>query len=439
VLNAQKKFNTDLAKLQEDYAKKIADIQKTYQAKLLDVVNQSKNLLRDAFAQATSIDVGAMFAASFSTNSLSTAVTKQVKDGLTTVVSWWGSPQTGAGAGALLDALEKKLAASKQLSDNAGKLAGAGFSQTFIDQIVAQGTDLGNQMSAALLSAAPETQASLQKLFAEANTVSAHGVDELATKIYNTQGLATEALKTLYATTEADFVTALTDAESQFMSDSQALFDTLKGELEKANADLKTAIADAADAMGISVEDVTKKYANKIKPVTDAIQSVEDAATKALKNAQDAAKDLAKSAYAETMDAVAKQAAQTSTDLANAIAQLNAARAALGVSAPTTGPTAAAAATGLGDLDATERGGAGIGYLAGKTAAEIALVYGSRNTTSLQGLTNLGAAAGFTVNAPVTVQTNADPIQISTAIINGIKLNTPAILPAAIAGQMGAM
>ena len=443
VMEAQKKFNADLTKLQEDYGKKIADIQKQYQQKLIDVINQSKNLLRDAFAQATAIDVGAMFAASFSSNSLANTVTKQVKDGLTTVVSWWGSPSSGGGVAGLLDTLQKKLAASKELSDNAAKLAGAGFSQNFIDQILGQGSDLGNQMASAILAADPETQAALKKVFEDASTISAHGVDDLATKIYNTQGLATEALKTLYATTEADFATALSDAEAQFISDSNTLYQALQEQLATANKDLKTAISDAADAMGISVDAVTKKYAAQIKPVTDAIQSVDDAAQKAVKNAQDAAKDLAKSAYADTMDAVAKQASKTSTDLANAIAQLNAARAALGVAAPKSGPTAEVTTPKIpipfSAWDAMDPATQQNYTPYTTTPAAAAMKLGSANTTSAQGLANLGAAAGFTVNAPVTVQTNADPIQIQTAIINGVKLNVPAILPAALAGQMGAM
>ena len=127
VLDAQKKFNTDLAQLQKEYGIKIAAIQKEYTDRLVAVIQSSKDLLRNAFQQATQIDVGSMFAASISSaNTLGNAVMKQVKDGLVTVVSWWGSASSGGGVSGLLKSLEDKLAASKALSNNAAKLAGAG-------------------------------------------------------------------------------------------------------------------------------------------------------------------------------------------------------------------------------------------------------------------------------------------------------------------------
>jgi hypothetical protein len=331
ILDAKKKYFDDLKKLETDYSAKIVSIQQDFAKKLLDVINQSKALLTDAFQQAAGIDVGAMFAASFSSSNLSSVVTKQVKDGLTVAVSWWGTPANGSGISGLIQTMTDKLNASTKLAQDTGALAGQGFSQNFIDQIVSQGTDLGDKMAQAILAASPDQQAALKELYAANEQIALHGVDTIATQLYNQQGLATEALKTLYAQTETDFATALKDAQDQFNSDSADLYNTLVDSLDKAQQDLTDALKTAADAMGISVTAVATKYSGQVDVIKTAITDVKTQAKEALDNAQSWAKDLATSAFNDTLTYVQDHAANTITALKAAVDELNNARAALGV------------------------------------------------------------------------------------------------------------
>ena len=64
MLAATQQRDSDMEALQTSHADKLLQIQTDFSAKLNDIVQQSMNLMRDAFAQATNIDVGSMFASS---------------------------------------------------------------------------------------------------------------------------------------------------------------------------------------------------------------------------------------------------------------------------------------------------------------------------------------------------------------------------------------
>lgn len=360
IIDAQTKYNNDLSALETKYAAQIVSIQKDFSNKLLDVINQSKALLTDAFNSAASIDVGSIFAASFSSGTLSNTIYNQVKDGISVAVSWWGTASGGNGVSGLIQSLTDKLNASTKLAADTGALAGQGFSQNFIDQIVSQGTDLGDQMAQAILAASPDQQAALKQLYAANEQEALHGVDTVATALYTQQGLATEALKTLYAQTETDFADALSSAQDTFNSDSAALFATLTDSLDKAQSDLTSALQTAADSMGVSVSTVAAKYSGQVDIIQGAITSVKTQAKTALDDAQSWANDLASSAFSDTLKSVEDQAAQTITKLQAAVDSLSTAKAALGVS-DTSGSGAATVdtsyAASASALNALETGG----------------------------------------------------------------------------------
>jgi hypothetical protein len=254
--------DADMQQLEQDHASKLLQIQSDYSSKLNDVIQQSMNLIRSAFASASQMDIGSMFSASLSNSTLASTLSTQVKNGLTTVVSWWGSPASGGGVTGLLKSMQDKLAASKALSDNAAKLAGAGFSQNFIDQVLAQGTDVGNTMASAILSAGPDTQKALQSTFTEAESFTAHGVDSLAQKLYDTQGLASESLKSMWSQTlkdQADALTAENDAYTASQAKIQKTFDDAVTKATDARDKAMKAAQDALDKSLTSAEDSLNK------------------------------------------------------------------------------------------------------------------------------------------------------------------------------------
>ena len=177
---AQKDYNTEIQKIEKDNADAIVKIQDDFAKRLESIVQQSQDRLRNVFKSAVEVNIASLFAQDEN---------KSVEG--------------------LVSSLSDRLAKSQGLLSNAADLASAGFSQTFIEQIVSAGVDTGNELAKAILDSSPETQANLQQLFADLEKTANSGMDSLAKQIYEKQGLATEELKNLYVATEGQLVDAL--------------------------------------------------------------------------------------------------------------------------------------------------------------------------------------------------------------------------------------
>jgi hypothetical protein len=260
--------NKDLADLEKSHADNMISIQKDYAARLNDIVQQSMDQLRNAFKSASQVNVGALFAQNLGSSNISNVVATQMKDGIQTAVSFWGSPSATAGSGVsgLLDNLTQKLAGSRKLVENAGSLSGAGFSQTFIQSIVSQGADAGNKMAEALLNATPEMQKNLQSVFAESEKLTESGMDALAKAIYDKSGLATNELKNLYLKTQSDLVQAMADEQAAYVKQQADIQVTFTKALAEANKALTDALSDAGIELNKSLDKVTADMNKKLAP-----------------------------------------------------------------------------------------------------------------------------------------------------------------------------
>jgi hypothetical protein len=255
VADLTKKRNADIAKSDLEHNAKVLQIQADFNKKLADIVQQSKDRLRQAFESVTAVDVGKTFA-DLGIKSVDNVIIK----------------------------LQRGLKKAKDLVANSAALANAGFSQTFIEQIVAQGPDTGNAFAQALLKATPESQAQLQALFAETQQTSAHGMDALTNSLYEKTGLATEALNTLYAQTQAD-LTAMLDAESLRYNEEQtnilATFNegvaeaakTRDEALAEANKTLTEALAEATKNLTDSMDEIQKNLTEKLSAYKSQLKS----------------------------------------------------------------------------------------------------------------------------------------------------------------------
>jgi len=212
---ADKKFVTALRATQkaisdanDDYNKavqaandKYGALIKQYADEMTGIVQTSMNRLRDAFRNAVQVNVGDIFK---------------------------GLVEAGkATTDDLLGALKARLTSAKALADNAAALAGAGFSQVFIEQVVAQGPDLGNQLAETLKNATPESQKELQDLFQQTQNLSNSGMDKLAIDLYNKAGLATDELKSLYDAANANMLKAQEDLAAALLLAANALNESM--------------------------------------------------------------------------------------------------------------------------------------------------------------------------------------------------------------------
>lgn len=237
----------DLAKAAKDNSKAVLQIQKDFAQRMADIVAQSKARLRDAFASVAAVDVGKTFA---------DLTTKNVAN--------------------LVSKLKTQLAGAKSLITNAGALASAGFSQTFIEQVVAQGPDAGNAMAKAILASSPQAQQELQTLFAESEVTAQSGMDALTDALYEKSGLANQALKDMYAQATTDLTLALetqallyteqqaaiTATFNEAMADATIARDEALAEAEKA---LNEALAAATKALNDSLDEIQKAFNEKLK------------------------------------------------------------------------------------------------------------------------------------------------------------------------------
>jgi len=255
VLKRNAKYDEDVFRAKEESAKRILGIEKDYNKQILDaqkdaaikrkeIVQQSIDRLRDVFKSASAVDVGKMFADLLK-----------------------GEDPTKATTTTLVDKFKQQLADIKLLATNATALSNKGFNQVFIEQVVGQGTEVGNKLAQEILNSTPETIGELQTLFTQIQETSATGVDVLGQTMYEKLGLATEELKANYvkvgtelnealAQYAADFAEAMAEAKSD-------LAETLK-ELQK---DLQADLAEMQDAFHVALAEINKDIAETIAQI----------------------------------------------------------------------------------------------------------------------------------------------------------------------------
>ena len=227
VAKATIRRDQELADALVDNTKRVASIRADFAKRLDDIIKTSMQRLRDAYKSAVEINVADIFNGDIVAGSI---------DGT-------------------IEVFRRKLTASRQLLANAASLAAAGFSQTFIEQVVGAGTDVGNELAQGILNATPQQQAELRELFGAIETEAATGMDSLSQTIYEKNGLATQELKNLYADTQAELVVALADQEALYQ---QSILD-IKAQFDQAILDAKTSRDEALKEAEKTLQDALLK------------------------------------------------------------------------------------------------------------------------------------------------------------------------------------
>jgi hypothetical protein len=256
------KYDEDVIRAKEASAKRILEIEKDYNEQILDaqkdaaekrreIVQQSIDRLRDVFRSASALDVGKMFADLLK-----------------------GEDPTKATTTTLVDKFKQQLADIRLLAANATALSNKGFSQVFVEQVVAQGTEVGNKLAQEILNSTPETITELQSLFTEIQKTSETGVDVLGQTMYEKLGLATEELKSNYTKVGLELNEALAEYAADFaeaMAEAQAdLVETL-AELKK---DLQADLAEMQDAFHVALAEINKDIAETIAQINSLIAAM---------------------------------------------------------------------------------------------------------------------------------------------------------------------
>ena len=201
----------------------------------LTIIKKGQDMLRNAFAAGAAFDIAEMF-----------------KD----------SDKTGAG---LVTKLKDKFKAINQLKSEAYRLAAAGYSQTFIQDVVKNGPEIGSQMAQAILGSSPETQAQLKELYYGLEDVSKYGLDGLAEQMSTSTSFATQELMKEYNNVSV----------------------VLENTLEKINSDLRIALDEEATLLQDALLEAQQNFNTAIdelqKDTLDKLKALQDELAKTAK------------------------------------------------------------------------------------------------------------------------------------------------------------
>jgi hypothetical protein len=397
IAEAQKRFNEtmadlntkrgqDLAKAATDNTNKVAEIYKNHANKLKSIVEESANRLRDAFRKGTEFNPADIFK---------------------------GLVESGtANVGKLLEAMKNKIAASKNLAENAAFLQANGFSQTFIEQVVAAGPEIGNQLAESILNSSPEMMKELQTTYKDMETTTQHGVDTLAKSMSTFGNLATEELNQAYTQAQSDLKSALADQAKQYLASQAEINTAFNKAMTDAEVTRDTAIANAQADLAEALAEENKNFNEAVAEINaDLSESLAEAQKDFVEASEQARKDLQDSLTAiekefkDKLGKITDATKATNKEITALLANFNATKALLEKPIIIPAPIQA---------------GGGGGYVNTTTLAGIAKASGSTATTNI------------TTN--VTANTNASPTAIASVVTNGIKYGTVATLPLAQRG-----
>jgi hypothetical protein len=371
-LNAKK--NEDLQKAAKDNVDKIAEITAQGNQKLKSIVQQSVDRLRDAYKKGTEFNVTDLF------KGLSEAGTASV-DGL-------------------LAKMKQKLSAAKNLAENAAFLQANGFSQTFIEQVVAAGPEVGNQLAESILNASPETMKELQATFSAMEAESNTGMDALGNAMNAGGKLATAELNKMYAEAQTDLQVALQKQAADYtakQAEIQKTFTESMTEAEKTRDEaIATITADLAEALAeenkLFNEAVAQVNSDLAEALAEAQADFAEKTEAARKELNDTLTEIEKD-FKDKLGKIKDATKATTSEITKMLANFNATKAIL--EKPIVIPAPIYAATSGGG-----------GYVNTTTAAGVAAASGARTTN---------------VTTNVTANTNASPAAIATAVTNAAK------------------
>jgi hypothetical protein len=244
-------FNLEVIKINQKYAAKALAIQKDYENKALEleveadekrasIIQKGRELLTNAFQSGTKLDLGKMFE---------------------------DSDKSGAG---LVAKLKEKFAAIAKLQQAAGALASAGFTQTFIQDVVSQGPEAGNAMAEAILKSSPESISEMQNLFMGIEDISKNGLNQLAEQMSTSTSFATQELLEEYENVGVELKNALTKNSTDL---AEALSNNQK-ELQDSLLAAQTAYNEAIDKLEKDTKDKLASLQDKLRETAETIRQL---------------------------------------------------------------------------------------------------------------------------------------------------------------------
>lgn len=286
--------NDKIAQLQQQAADAAIQIQQQGDAKRQAIIQQSIDAMTNAWQGATKLDLSTLFTAG------------------------------GDTAAGLVSSMQDQLNKILKLQQDAGNLAAQGYSQSFIDQVVAKGPDVGDKMAQAVLNATPETAAQIKSLYGQIDSVSQDGLTQLAKTMNDGTTFATQAMAQQYAQVAVD-------VQASLAKNAASLQDSLAKENDSYQKALDAATDAHTKAAAAATDTLNKALAAAQTNLTKAQEAANNALTLGLTDAQNtltAALTASQNTYDTAVKAISTETDKQLTDLITkiqtAIAQIQA-------------------------------------------------------------------------------------------------------------------
>lgn len=226
-------YNLDIAALRKQYNKDVLSAQEAAAKRSAEIVKQSVDSLRGVFRNATQRTIGDIFSA----------------------LTFEGRYMKGGTTEKILAALGLQTKKAQTLAEDAATLAGLGFSQTFIEEVVAQGPDVGHQLAQTIIQSSPESIKQMQTYWSELQRVSTHGVDDLAKRMNSGIILATEELTAELANVQVELAKELKGYDDALTESLKEAFDAYSASLDAIN----TRTAEQIAAIDLQIDQLQEK------------------------------------------------------------------------------------------------------------------------------------------------------------------------------------
>ena len=239
-------YNDNIEKANQTHQDNIISINQAAVDKQKAIIQQSIDAMTNGFASVTKFDLAKSFSG------------------------------TGTTTG-LISSMQNQLAQIVQLQKDAGDLAAKGYSQSFINQVIAQGPQVGDQMSQAILNATPQTASQIQSLYAQIDTASNSGLDTLAKTMNDGTTFATTAMAQQYAQVAVDLQASLADENSKYQDSLNAAQITFNNAMTSAGNARDLALQKAQQVLTDSLTSAQQAYDKSIQAISDSTMSKLDA------------------------------------------------------------------------------------------------------------------------------------------------------------------
>lgn len=410
MFNAQEAFDATSIKATQTYNDTVAKINDTYQTDSLNALNT----YNDTVQKATDANNAAVLKLNTDAADKQLALVQKSEAELTDAFSKATSVDVaksffGYGtATGLVTSLQNQLDQMNKLAADAAKLGGLGYSQQFIQQVVAQGPLLGDQMAQALINAQPGTTAQIQNLFSQVQDVSKNGLNDLASSLNQNGILADTSLQAQYNQIGTDLQTALASQQSTFNDALTAAQTTYNDAIAKATTAQQDALAAAQNTLDQTIADATTKLQDAQAAAKTALDDSLSTATKTLQDALTASQTTFDQATTDLHDSTMTKLNDLQTKL-EAVAKL------------------------MSGLGVGGQASAGLAL-----SGSIATPYISGNQALPTPTSTTSTTPSVTVNQTNNINGTTAPSDIQTATINGILYGSTQALVSNPSARVGA-